>query len=342
LLLGIFLGAGFISKYTIVFAFLGALLFFVSSKERIKWFATIWPYVAMLSAIVVASPVLYWNCQNEWVSFLFQTKRRAGEISGFRPDFFFGFIGTVIAVYSIVPLPLLFAGIRDSIRRTIRERASHHALLVLFSVPMLILLLFIAARSWVKMNWTAPAFIGLFIAGVAYYFRFSEIRSWVRSWGRIAIIVLMATFIIVHAAILLPGFYFGKGDYFSGWDILASRVDEIRLEMPEPCFICGYEYKTASMLAFYLRGRPETLSNNVIGKGGLQYDYWSDPDTLIDYNAVFIYDDRVEYKNPERLAEFFDYVSPEEILTIKKGGKILTNFHIFKCYGYRGSGGLSR
>ncbi len=94
------------------------------------------------------------------------------------------------------------------------------------------------------------------------------------------------------------------------------------------------------MLAFHLKGQPETLSNNVVGKGGLQYDYWSDPDTLEGYNAIFIYDERVEYKTPERLADFFDKVSPEEILTVKKGGKILTKFHIFKCYGYRGPGGF--
>ncbi len=340
LLLGIFLGAGFISKYTIVFAGFGAFLFFISSKERMKWFATIWPYVAVLSALVVAFPVVYWNYQNDWASFLFQTKRRAGEITGFRPDFFFGFIGTVIAIYSIVPLPLLFAGIWDSIKRSIRERSSEHALLVWFSVPLVVFLLSLAARSWVKMNWTAPAFIGFFLAGTAYYFQLSKTRRWVRSWGKASIIILIATFIMVHVVVLLPGFYFGKGDYFSGWESLASRIDEIRSDMPEPYFICGYEYKTASMLAFHLKGRPETLSNNVIGKGGLQYDYWSDPDTLAGYNAIFVYDERVEYRNPERLADFFDNVSPEEILTVKKGGKILTKFHIFKCYGYHGSGGF--
>ena len=341
ILLGIFLGAGFISKYPMMFAVLGTFLFFISSNERKKWLTTIWPYMAMLAALIVALPVVYWNYQNGWASFLFQTQRRAGEIAGFRPDFFFGFIGTVIAIYSMVPLPLLFAGIGNSVVRALRERSSNHALLAWFSVPLIIFLLPLAARSWVKMNWTAPAFIGLFLAGVAYYFRLSKTRRWVRLWGKASIITLIATFIMVHVVILLPGFYFGKGDYFSGWESLASRIGEIRADMPEPYFICGYEYKTASMLAFYLDGHPETLSNNIVGKGGLQYDYWSDPDTLVGYNAIFIYDERVEYKTPERLADLFDSVSPEEILTVKKGGKILTKFHIFRCYGYYGLGGIN-
>ncbi len=340
-LLGIFLGAGFASKYTMVFAALGAFLFFISSKQRIKWFASIWPYVAVVFAFIVALPVIYWNYQNDWASFLFQTQRRAGEMTEFRPDFFFGFIGTVIAIYSIVPIPLLFAGIRDSIKRTFQERLSHHALLVWFSIPLVILLLPAAARFWVKMNWTAPAFIGWYLAGAGYYFRVSKTRKWVRLWGKTSIIFLVLTFILLHIVILLPGLYSGKGDYFSGWESLAAGIDEIRMDIREPYFICGYEYKTASMLAFYLKDHPETLSNNVVGKGGLQYDYWSDPDTLVGYNAIFVYDERVEYKNPEHLADLFDSVSPEEIFTVKKGGKIVTNFHIFKCYGYHGSGGLT-
>jgi hypothetical protein len=339
LLLGIFLGAGFISKYTMVFAGFGTFLFFISSRQRMKWFTTIWPYIAIMSALVVALPVVFWNYQHEWASFLFQTKRRAGEIAGFRPDFFFGFIGTVIAIYSIVPLPLLFAGIWDSIKGAFRERSSGHAILTYFSVPIMIFLLSLAPRSWVKMNWTAPAFIGFYLAGAGYYFAVSKTRTWVRLWGKVSIIFLVLTFIMVHAVILLPGFYFGKGDYSSGWRSLASRVDEIRTDMPEPYFICGYEYKTASMLAFHLKGHPETLSNNVVGQGGLQYDYWSDPDTLVGYNAIFIYDERVKYKTPERLSDLFEYVSPEEILIVKKGGKILTKFHIFRCYDYLGLGG---
>lgn len=340
LLLGIFLGAGFVSKYTMVFAGLGVFLFFVSSAKRIKWFATAWPYAAIMTAFIVALPVLYWNYQNDWVSFLFQTQRRTGEMTEFRPDFFFGFIGTIILIYGILPIPLVFAGIWNSFKRTFREHLSDHALLVWFSVPLVILLLPVAARSWVKMNWTAPAFIGWYLAGAGYYFGLPKARKLARTWGKITIIFLALTFMLAHIVIFLPGLYFGKGDYFSGWESLAARIDKIRMDIPEPYFICGYEYKTASMLAFYLKDHPETLSNNVVGKSGLQYDYWSNPDTLAGYNAVFVYDERVEYKNPECLDDFFDSVSPDEIFTVKKGGKMVTKFHIFRCYGYRGTGGL--
>ncbi len=336
ILLGIFLGAGFDSKYTMVFAALGVVLFFLFSRERLRYFFTPGPYIAFIFAFAAFLPVLVWNYRYDWASFLFQTGRRAQEMTEFRPDFFFGFIGTIIGIYGIVTLPMLIVGMLDSIKRAIAKKETRHALLIWFSLPLLLFLLPVAARSWVKMNWTAPAFIGLFVAGAAYYQEYSTSKKWVRIWGKVSVAFLGVSFIVVHVIFILPGIYLGEGDYTVGWNELASKVDSSRAGLPQPHFICGYEYKIASMLAFHLPGHPETVSNNIVGRPGLQFDFWADPDTLIGYNAIFIYDDRVAYKTPERLSSFFDSVASEEILTVKKGGKKLADFHIFICYGYKG------
>ena len=37
-------------------------------------------------ALLTFSPAIIWNYQHEWVSFLFQSSRRAGEIHSFRWD----------------------------------------------------------------------------------------------------------------------------------------------------------------------------------------------------------------------------------------------------------------
>ena len=335
-LLGIFTGAGFAGKYTMIFAWLGVFLFFLSSKERIKVFITPGPYIALAAAFVVMLPVLIWNYQHGWASFLFQTQRRAGEMTEFRLDFFLGFFGTLIGIYGLLPLPLLVAGMFNTMKQAIREKVSGQALLISFSLPLVIFLVPVSARSWVKMNWTAPAFIGWFIAGAAYYFKWSPIKRWVRIWGRISIAFLAVSFIVIHIIFLVPGIYIGKEDYSVGWRELSREIDALRRVIPEPYFICGYEYKTASLLAFYIPGHPETASNNVVGRPGLQYDFWANPDTLIGYNAIFVYDDRVKYDKPDDLKRFFEYVSPDEILTVKKGGKKLTEFHILRCYRYRG------
>ena len=134
LLLGIFMGAGFVSKYPIVLAGFGTLLFFLSSSKRRRNFGTVWPYLAIVAALVVSFPVFYWNYSNHWASFAFQSSRRAGEMLRFRPDMIFAYIGTMIGIYGIIPVPLLAGGIWYSIKKAFRERLSNHILLISFSL----------------------------------------------------------------------------------------------------------------------------------------------------------------------------------------------------------------
>jgi hypothetical protein len=239
-------------------------------------------------------------------------------------------------IYGIIPIPLLAAGIWSSAKKFFQRDNSNHALLASFSVPLLLFLLPVSLISWVKMNWTAPAFIGIFISTAAFYFIKSGSSKIVRVWGKVSVIFLALSFIAVHILILIPDLYFGRGDFFVGWDKLARRVEIARKDMPEPYFICGYEYKTASQLAFHLEDHPETVSNTIIGRPGLQYDYWCDPDTLKGYNAVVVYDERNKIKKPEELTDRFEKVDFESSVRIEKGGKKVTEFYIFRCYNYRG------
>ena len=338
ILLGIFVGAGFISKYPMVFAGLGAFVFFISSKDRIKWFLTPWPYLSLIVAVIVALPVIIWNYQHDWASFMFQTSRRTGEMARYRPDFFFGFIGTIIGIYGIIPIPLLIAGIWNSVKEAFKEKSTAHWLIISFSLPLVLFLFPIALKSWVKMNWTVPAFIGWFMAGTYLIFKKYYTSKLLRSWGGFSLGFLIVTFFLAHILILLPSVHYGRGDYYVGWEQLSEEVSDVRAKMNDPYFICGYEYKLASELAFHLDDHPETVSNNIVGRNGLQYDYWCDPDTLVGYDAIFVYDERNSFKNPDELNNYFENVEPEGSVLIEKAGKKVTEFYIFRCLNYKGPG----
>ena len=337
ILLGIFIGAGFTSKYPIVFAALGAILFFISSKKRIRWFVTPWPYLASIAAVVVAFPVIYWNYANDWASFAFQTSKRTGEMTKFRPDFFFGYIGTVLGIYGLIPIPLLGVGIWNSIKESFRSFSSKHFLIISFSVPLVLFLLPVSARSWVKMNWTAPAFIGWFIAAAAYYKQYASEKKWVRVWGRTSVIFLAVIILIAHIVIGFANIVMGSGDYFSGWRELAAKVDSIQNEMPQPYFITGSEYKIPSELAFYLPDHPETVGPHSIGRDGLQYAYWCNPDTLKGRNAIVIYySDKKGTGHDDILKGYFAEVAPVERLNLERNGQPVKGFLIYRCYNYLG------
>lgn len=336
ILTGIFLGAAFISKYTAMFAAIGALLYLVVLKQRRMYLKTAGPLLAFVTTLIVSLPVIIWNYQHHWASFSFQSERRAAELVSLRTDYFFGFIGSQIGVLGIFLMPLFIWAIIKAIGKVKNE--PRLALFFWFCIPTLVLFVMISHLTYVKMNWLAPAyFSGL---PLALYFYFNSTKRSLKTYGVFALTFSVIVTTVIHILALLPGFGLGRADTINGYKELSAKVDEIKkgLESQGQLFICGYEYKTASQLRFYLKGQPETCSNNIVGKKGLAYDYWSDPDTLVGWNCIFVYDERNRYKEPRTLSVFFELVEGPEVLTVTRGGKKITDFYIYKCHQYKGVG----
>lgn len=75
---GVCLGLAGLSKYNAMFFPLGLILFLAfSPDQRRRWLAHPAPYAAALLALVMILPVVLWNAENGWVSFLFQGERGA-------------------------------------------------------------------------------------------------------------------------------------------------------------------------------------------------------------------------------------------------------------------------
>ncbi len=333
ILTGIFLGCAMVSKYTAAFAGLGMALYLITSKERIKHLLKPGPYVAAIVSFIVFLPVVIWNYTHDWASFGFQSGRRAGEVHNIRFDYFFGYLGSQVGILAIFLFPLFIWAFIKAIKMI--KNDSRLALFFWYSVPTVVFFSAVAFIHYVKMNWIAPAYSSALPLAVALFFESKN--AFLKKYAKFALVFSIAATIAAHVLILLPNFTFGKGDTVAGWQELADRVEKIESEMKNDgeLFICGYEYKTASQLRFYMDGQPETVSNNIVGKNGLQYDFWCDPDTLIGKNCIFVYDKRKSYN--DGLERFFERVEGPETVLIVKGGKKVTEFYIFKCYNYRGT-----
>lgn len=83
LIAGFWLGLALLSKYHAIFLVLGLGLFLLTSPRSRRLFFTPGPYLALLVAAIIFSPVVIWNAENGWVSFLFQGSR--GSFSGLYP-----------------------------------------------------------------------------------------------------------------------------------------------------------------------------------------------------------------------------------------------------------------
>ena len=107
MLTGLFLGLAFLSKYTAALIPPSILLYLLVSKKNRAVLKTFYPYLALAAAIVVFSPVIYWNFTHNFISFKFQLSH------GFsRPEpgislFMQGWLGQFLVVTPFIYLFLI-------------------------------------------------------------------------------------------------------------------------------------------------------------------------------------------------------------------------------------------
>ena len=89
ILLGISVGLASLAKYHSIFIIAGGGLFIILNKENRHWLKHPGLYIAAVISIASLLPVIIWNSENHWISFLFQGSRASGS-SGFRlhPEWF--------------------------------------------------------------------------------------------------------------------------------------------------------------------------------------------------------------------------------------------------------------
>jgi undecaprenyl-diphosphatase len=336
-LLGISVGMGLLTKYTMAFFLLSTFLLFIFSKEERIHFRKKGPYIALLVSLLDFSPVLIWNAGHEWATF----KHTAGQThiaEGIRISFkdFFEFVGSQIGVLSPLLFFMLFYGAIKSMR--FPESSRGRNLVFWFWFPVIAFFLLKSLQGKVQANWAMPAYITLFIAGPAYFLRTGEIKKRVKGLILAALLILLAFSLITHypSIINIPV----KQDPTSrlmGWEELGKKADALYSDMRSPegkdVFIFSDKYQVASELAFYMESHPVTYNIN-LGRRMNQYDMWKGFEDLIGFDAIFV---RTGNKRlPSELKNAFDSYSKEVLPVYRRDNKVLREYSIFKCYNFKG------
>ncbi len=158
---GCFVGLGFLSKYHSLFLWLGAGLFFIFYLRKVFYSRGI--YIASLIILVFMLPVLYWNYQNDWISFTFHFGRVGAsenkfEIKYLLAEFFGGLLynGILNGVIFWIVLFRLFTrkniiGLREDM------------VILFITVPLILFFILSSISKPTLPHWSAPAFTLLII-----------------------------------------------------------------------------------------------------------------------------------------------------------------------------------
>lgn len=298
--LGIALGLGMISKYTIALLGAAIVLYVVIHRPARKWLGRPEPYVALAVALLLLSPVVIWNMQHDWASFAFQSHGRLVSKSVFSlPRLLLNVLilltplGLLSALAVLIQRKAVFASLPAVTEKT---RQGFRLLVWLTLFPLLVFTLLSLTKAS-KLNWTGPAWLPL-LPLLALLLTDQPIPNagkllhWCqRAWLKTALLCLLFYgTAFQYLGLGLPAVRYPHNVHLIGWRDFGPEIEAVvsrfERETGEQILVVGLDRnRIASGLAFYRAygqgaGQPvrnpafTTASEHLFGEVGLMYEFW--------------------------------------------------------------------
>src|ERR1700730_19315770 len=226
-------GAALLSKYTALFFGPAILIWLVTVPKLRRWLISPWPYLGGVVALAIFSPVIVWNADHQWVSFIKQIGR--ARIEDFRPAFIAELIPTQIAFAT----PLVFILGAMGLYALLRRKAGALAARMLINATFWTIVVYFIWHSLharVEANWFAPVYPAFAIAAAVaahlarWDLRPQRVVDFCLRWAAPTGIVMFAI-LIVQANTGALSFYRRDATVRSvgvGWRELAGEIEAVR------------------------------------------------------------------------------------------------------------------
>jgi dolichol-phosphate mannosyltransferase len=333
---GLALGLGLISKYSI--GLLGAVtvVFMVLDPPSRRWFRRWEPYAGVLVAAAVFSPVVIWNAQHEWASFVFQTARRLTELPRFSLH---KLIGSALILLTPVGLIAVGAALLENCPPV---RRSWRFLCVGVLVPMAVFVIF-SVRHEVKLDWTGAPCLGAARAGA------SGSRQWLRTAWPVTFVVMLALYTLgfYHLTEGIPGLGYTRHTELLPveWRDFGQQIDGIadgvREQYGDNLLVVGMDrYAIASELAFYSNDQRKAVASrsswHLFDELGLMYEQWFPLKLQAGRNLLLVAWDPADLAS-SRLEKRVAELEPIHDGVLTRDGTVVRHFYYRVAHGYQPS-----
>jgi 4-amino-4-deoxy-L-arabinose transferase-like glycosyltransferase len=267
---GLFAGLALLSKLTVVMLVPAVLAFMLVPDWRGRWLRSPYPWLAVLIAFVVSSPVLFWNVVHDWAPFKFQFVRAAADHE-FSWRLLGDFIGLQFGQVGFIVLPVVLSAVvltawRGYCRREPVAILLSTAVLVPFGYLLWKSLTLRIGDTWPMFLWP-PAFAAAAI-NVSMILRGQPSPGMLKSgvaWTYAAIASGIPLVVLVFLyCVASPWNLIGKNDPIGGEAGYAALADRAWVEMQKAnaTWIATSDYRTYAMLRWHLRDRVPVVQIN--------------------------------------------------------------------------------
>ena len=353
---GLWMGLGFLSKYTELFQLLCWAVLFVLWRPARKQLSKPGPYLALLLNLLLAIPVLLWNSEHQWIT-VRHVAENAGAGTPWHPTlkFFAEFLGSEVGLLN----PVFFVATTWACIRMWRRHRHDPHLVYFFSMgaPLFLAYVLQSFRSRVLPNWIAPAILPLFFVMVFYWDKQARLGArFIKPWLKTGLILGAILVVLGHDTNIVKrvtGYYLPvKLDPLHRvreWDKVALAVGQAREQLlaeGKPVFIITDHYGVAGEISFYLPEARETIKTNPLvyyrtsSSPENQFYFWPGYTGRKGQNAIFARE--LDRKNPEpsrppdQLQLEFESVTDLGVTNILYHDQFLLRpFQLFACRGLR-------
>lgn len=260
-LAGVAVGLALLSKYTAILFPLSLLIFLLVRRRDVlkRWES----WLAMLLALALTAPVLLWNYQHDWVSFVFQYRHGSTTQNTVHWGGWFEFIAGTALIFSPV---LFFMALQAVCERKTVWRDDRRLYLAAFFILPLGFFLYKGLFHKMELNWAAIAFPAatILVAGFIDEHRFNKL-------------LLLG---LLPALLLSLAIKFPTQLHLPAKLNLLSRLHGnrhvvealLKLRRPGEPLLADH-YSTASLLSFYAPDHPTVRIPTATRFS--QYDLWA-------------------------------------------------------------------
>lgn len=323
LLLGLILGVAGLSKYTGVTLALSTFIFLLMQFNS-QLFKQKGLYLAGLVAAVCIFPVLYWNAQNDWISFLYQLNHSAGKSEYSLPAALrmqatqFAAFGPLIYVVGLIAIFKL------------RSNSTARVWLI-FALPILILFSFLSAKGRSLPHWTELGVIfmmPLIAQQILTHLNNKAFKGLFVVLGSLSIVLtLLVQVLVTYPKIPFDDYRHPLADLM-GWKQASERISA-HSKVGDKVFIPNWSH--ASRVAWYARPMPVKVLDSRFD----QFDLWFGSAEVGDSGILLLHADRKGFK--EELLRQFVRCNFMDELEVKIQSSYVNYFKLYRCDHYIGA-----
>ncbi|HEV3167367.1 MAG TPA: glycosyltransferase family 39 protein [Isosphaeraceae bacterium] len=337
---GLAWGGALLSKYHAVLLPAGVVLYLLLRPSARRCLRSPGPYVAAMLGMAVFAPVILWNAEHAWISFLFQSSRGVGQLR-LRPDR----LAEALGAEALFVLPWIWLALVGALVRLLRRGPQNwsepETFLVCQALPALMLFHIVASTRWIMPHWPLIGLVALMpILGRAW--SESLIASPGPEWRRLSIYaitpVVVAGLIAAQARFglfqdahgRLLGLVAPQNDPtidLIGWDQIARELERQGLLDDPGTFLFTSSWRKSAQLGFATRMRADVACYEPRARS---FAFWSEPEDWVGRDGIFVRvdDDPADAKT---FARWFTRIEPLGEFPILRANVPVETVHLYRC-----------